>query len=387
MFQPRLRNLRRSTSTAWNQHMAKSSFLYLWGLPHDSNLSSERLLTSRVMLALSPLGGSVVILMARCRMPIGNLGLGDDESHRRNCWCGARVGSDSMILSSSPSHDSIRWQLASSTQLPSAMPASIILMASGAWPWPSAIELKGIALASESCASWLVGSTPGERTKMSGSDWCESSSTALRSSTGGSVYFWPRLLTMKAVVAKMMRSGRRQRTMISRCSSVHLFSHSPGSRAADVSGSGWRYHSRHSRADCSKEARMLRKLGSLSSSVMWSHEVSPIQSEHGLGGCCDLSKTCPPRRKKSYSPMSILPAPCRILAQIWKAKSSLCASKSARHVERYTKYVWYSLSERMRSCRSSERADFSSDVLKSATYASSENWYIGSTRARSASRK
>ena len=42
------------------------------------------------------------------------------------------------------------------------------------------------------------------------------------SSTGGSVNFCPRLLMMKAVVAKTIRSGRRQRTMIMRCSSAHL---------------------------------------------------------------------------------------------------------------------------------------------------------------------
>ena len=85
---------------------------------------------------------------------------------------------------------------------------------------------------------------------------------------------------------------------------------------------------------------MFRKDGSLSSSVMWSQLVSPIQSEHGLAGWLDLSKTCPPRRKKSYSESTIFLAPCMILAQIWKEKSSLCASNNARHVERYTKYVW-----------------------------------------------
>jgi len=87
----------------------------------------------------------------------------------------------------------------------------------------------------------LVGSTPGESTKMSGEVGIESESTEFRSSTGGSVNFCPRLLMMKAVVAKTIRSGRRQRTMIMRCSSVHRFSHSPGRRAAGVSGSGWRY--------------------------------------------------------------------------------------------------------------------------------------------------
>ena len=37
--------------------------------------------------------------------------------------------------------------------------------------------------------------------------------------------------------------------MMSRCISEQRFSHSPGSRAAGVSGSAWRYHSRQSRAD------------------------------------------------------------------------------------------------------------------------------------------
>ena len=43
----------------------------------------------------------------------------------------------------------------------------------------------------------------------------------------------------------------------------------PGRRAAAVSGSAERYHSRQSRADDSKDAMMLRNDGSLSSSVMW----------------------------------------------------------------------------------------------------------------------
>ena len=47
----------------------------------------------------------------------------------------------------------------------------------------------------------------------------------------------------------------------------------PGSRAATVSGSALRTHSRQSHADDSKEAMMLRKFGSLSSSVMWSQLV------------------------------------------------------------------------------------------------------------------
>ena len=40
---------------------------------------------------MRPLGGSVVILMPRCRMPIGNSGWGEDESHRRKELCGWRT--------------------------------------------------------------------------------------------------------------------------------------------------------------------------------------------------------------------------------------------------------------------------------------------------------
>ena len=168
MFQPKFKNLRRSTSTAWNQHMAKSSFLYLCGLPHDVNLDSEMLLMRRVMLALRPFGGSVVILMPRCRMPMGKSGCGEDESHSRKPWLGLRAGIASIILSSSPSHDIIRWQLASSTQWPSRTPLSMSRIACGAWPCPSAMVVKVIPFCAESCISWLVGSTPGERTKIRG---------------------------------------------------------------------------------------------------------------------------------------------------------------------------------------------------------------------------
>mmetsp|Transcript_13819 Transcript_13819/g.40570 ORF Transcript_13819/g.40570 Transcript_13819/m.40570 type:complete len:338 (+) Transcript_13819:1474-2487(+) len=337
MFQPRLPNLRRSTRSEWNQHIAKSSFLYLCGFVHCENRVSDRFWMSRVILALSPLGGSVVILMPRWRMPIGKAGCGDEESHRRKEACGCLAGSPSTILSSSPSQDIIRWQLARSTQCPSRTPSSMRRRACGDWPWPSAIEWKVTSRCCASCVSWLVGSTPGERTKMSGVAAAESASTSVRSSTGGSVKRVPRLLTMKAVAAKTMRSGRRHRTRISRCISEQRVSHSPGSFAACASGCGWRHHSCQSAFAEPKEETMSRKAGSLSSSVTWSHAASDSQSGLGFCGCADLSKTCPPRRKKSHSAASILPAPSRIFAQIWKEKSSLCVSKRARQVERYTK--------------------------------------------------
>mmetsp|Transcript_29052 Transcript_29052/g.63633 ORF Transcript_29052/g.63633 Transcript_29052/m.63633 type:complete len:267 (+) Transcript_29052:1953-2753(+) len=259
------------------------------------------LFISRVMLALRPFGGSVVILMPRCKMPIGNLGWGEDESQSLKDGWGERVCSVSMSLSSSPSHDIIRWQLARRTQCPSLTPLSISRSACGAWPCPRAMVLKVTPWVSASWSSWFVGSTPGVNTKMSGEVAIESAKTELRSSTGGSVNLAPRLFTMNEVVAKTIRSGRRQRTMMSRCISEHRFSHSPGNRAAEVSGSAWRYHSRQSRADDSNDDMMFLKFGSLSSSLMWSHAVSEIQSAHGFAGCCDLSNTCPPRRKKSYS--------------------------------------------------------------------------------------
>mmetsp|Transcript_2534 Transcript_2534/g.7214 ORF Transcript_2534/g.7214 Transcript_2534/m.7214 type:complete len:250 (-) Transcript_2534:949-1698(-) len=246
---------------------------------------------------------------------------------------------------------------------------------------------KGTLFWSASCMSWFVGSTPGDSTKTRGDEGTESTTTWLRSSTGGSVKRWPRLLTMKDVTAKTMRSGRRQRTMMRRWSSVALFSHSPGNRAALVSGSGWRYQAFQSRGLEEKEAMIFLKLYSLSSSVMLSHAVSLTQSDTGLGGCCVRSKTWPPRRKKLYSSMFILRAPWRILAQIWKAKRSLCASKSPRHVLRYTKKVWYSLRCLMRSARSSDFGDFSREMLKRVTYESRLNWYMGSTRDRSFSMK
>ena len=59
----------------------------------------------------------------------------------------------SMIFSSSPSHDIMRWQLASSTQWPSATPLSMRRMACGDWPWPRAMVVKVTPFCSESCSS------------------------------------------------------------------------------------------------------------------------------------------------------------------------------------------------------------------------------------------
>lgn len=116
-------------------------------------------------------------------------------------------------------------------------PSLIIRVAIGACPWPSerAWNLEAIPVDSASCSSELVGSTPGESTKMSGVFVVESSTTWDMSRTGGSVNFDPRLLTMKEVAQNATLSGLRERTISILCSSLHALSHSPGSPA--VSGS------------------------------------------------------------------------------------------------------------------------------------------------------
>lgn len=60
---------------------------------------------------------------------------------------------------------------------------------------------------------------------------------------------------------------------------------------------------------------------------------------------CDLCfLTSPPRRKKLYSSMLSLPATSRILAHIWKLKSSLCTSNRPRHVylqKIYKRFIFF----------------------------------------------
>ena len=70
--------------------------------------------------------------------------------------------------------------------------------------------------------------TPGESTKISGVRVVESSRTACMSSTGGSTNLEPRLLMMNDVAQKETRSGRNDRRISIRCSSLHALSHSPG---------------------------------------------------------------------------------------------------------------------------------------------------------------
>ena len=84
------------------------------------------------MAAALTLGGSVVILIPRCRMAMGNAGLGLLLSQSRKFSCGCLLSNASISLSSVGSQLVMRWQLARNTQLPSRRPSWIRRVAMGA---------------------------------------------------------------------------------------------------------------------------------------------------------------------------------------------------------------------------------------------------------------
>mmetsp|Transcript_110102 Transcript_110102/g.267690 ORF Transcript_110102/g.267690 Transcript_110102/m.267690 type:complete len:220 (+) Transcript_110102:1870-2529(+) len=206
----------------------------------------------------------------------------------------------------------------------------------------------------------------------------------------------PKLLATNFVTANSTRSGRRERRMIIACSSEHFESHSPGS--GSFSGAADMYHRFQSRGVWSNELTMPPKARSLSSSVMLSQAVGSSQSDTGLVRCSSLSMTRPPRRKKFHSSVGILASRCIFLTQICKDSNSLWRSNRPRHVYLYTSYVWKVLIAWIRSASSSDPPPppppprsrsrlFSMLITNKSTYASSENWYIGSTEAKSLSTK
>lgn len=102
------------------------------------------------------------------------------------------------------------------------------LVAMGACPWPRDRVIKWLVISwlSTSCIRVLVGSTPGERTNISGVCATESSSTAFRSSTGGSTNLWPRFSTMKFAIQKEILSGRQLRITSIFWNTLQFVSHS-----------------------------------------------------------------------------------------------------------------------------------------------------------------
>ena len=75
------------------------------------------------------LGGSVVILMPRCRMAMGKWGEGLLDSQRRKSGWGFLASKPSTSLSRAGSQVVMRWQLARNTQWPPTMPSWINLLA------------------------------------------------------------------------------------------------------------------------------------------------------------------------------------------------------------------------------------------------------------------
>uniref|UniRef100_A0A1I8HG46 Transmembrane protein n=1 Tax=Macrostomum lignano TaxID=282301 RepID=A0A1I8HG46_9PLAT len=190
MFQPSMRNLRLSMRMEWKKQRENTSFLKRSGLLHEEKSSSLMMWYKRFMLALSPFGGSVVILMPACRIAIGKFGCGELLSQSRKS--GSR-------------------------------PA-----ASGRWSGPR----------------------PGSARRSAASCSCSPPQPAWYPNTGGSTNFEPRLLTMKLVEQNETRSSRRDRTISIRWNSLVALSHSPG-RAA-FSGSDEVYQMCQSRGYCSK---------------------------------------------------------------------------------------------------------------------------------------
>lgn len=102
------------------------------------------------------------------------------------------------------------------------------LVAIGACPWPRDRVIKCLVISwlSTSCIRLLVGSTPGERTNIRGVCAMESSSTDLRSRTGGSTNLWPRFSTIKFAIQKEILSGRQLRIISIFWNTLQFISHS-----------------------------------------------------------------------------------------------------------------------------------------------------------------
>lgn len=134
-------------------------------------------------------------------------------------------------------------------------------------------------------------------------------------------------------IAKHTLSGLKHlRIIIFLSKSSHLVSHSPGSCASSGIGlselNQW-CHSLEFRLTAAGRPEKVSG-NNLSSSVMLSQAVSVIQSIGGFGGQPFLSRTVPPRRKKSYSKGLIFPSTIWSLTNIQSDSSSLCLSNRER---------------------------------------------------------
>mmetsp|Transcript_70243 Transcript_70243/g.138102 ORF Transcript_70243/g.138102 Transcript_70243/m.138102 type:complete len:291 (+) Transcript_70243:1694-2566(+) len=289
------------------------------------------------MLARRPLGGSVVILMARCRIPMGKSGEGPDEIQSLKSGCGfPSIIFSSMSFSKSASQEIIKWQLASSSQDPFTMAKSILLTATGPCPCPMATLSKNTFFWLASMITWLVGSTPGLKMKIRGVFSLEVLNTSGSEKGGGSANCAPKLDATNLVALNSTRSLRTALNRHMRWSSEHLSSQSPG--RPKTSGFPFMYHAHHSSLLATNASARPLKLGSLSSSLTLSH---PLASSHsGFFFCVFRSAPVPPKYTKSSSWRLILPSLVKMRMQSSKENRSLCRSNKPKHVYLYTLSVW-----------------------------------------------
>lgn len=191
-------NLRRSWIRAWKKHKPKRSFLnasFCLQLSNHSGSQMGSLRYERPMLALSPLGGSLVILTPFCKTETGKWSAGYDVSQRRKSgWVTSGVSSShnynaslrllelsELKVNYTRSRLGMkllaRWQFWRTTHVPFLTPSSINLMAIGPCPWPSDREKSLEAPNPWSSANFsrtAVGSAPGVSTKIRGMQQWES---------------------------------------------------------------------------------------------------------------------------------------------------------------------------------------------------------------------
>ena len=120
----------------------------------------------------------------------------------------------SQSLSSVDIQDVARWQFCNTTHAPSFWAVSIILRAMGPCPCPRERELSlepPNPWSSANLRRAAMGSAPGDRTKISGAQLCESPKAFPKSKGGGSMYCLPSLATTKSCTEGITLSGLRQR--------------------------------------------------------------------------------------------------------------------------------------------------------------------------------
>mmetsp|Transcript_21124 Transcript_21124/g.39647 ORF Transcript_21124/g.39647 Transcript_21124/m.39647 type:complete len:274 (+) Transcript_21124:1533-2354(+) len=271
--------------------------------------------------------------MPLCKRVMGKAGLGLLLSHSLNLGLIFPFNPSSQYASTAFSswgiHDNIKWQFASSSQVPAFLQSCRAFMATGPWPWPKATWSTVCSSWSASCWTLAVGSTPGDRMKIKGVLLVLLLYISPKLKAGGSAYSGPMLLPTKMLAANKTLSGLKLlRTHI--CwSSLSLLSQSPGK--VFFSGAALMYQLFQSLPACSMLETRPLKAPIFSSSQTLSQPASSIQVVL-LPFWSLLSTTTPPKQKKSNSLCGILFSLCMILMHSCRLKSSLCLSNKPTQV-------------------------------------------------------